>query len=242
MLQFHEDGFENLSDWAVCGSSKSRLVQCTPDLDKACAFIARVSSKNQGTTSVARLLRYCATNAHWSVFEQGSLTLEVVTPLAIAIQLLRHRSFTFQQFSGRYQDQKELTLMTEGLPTCEHDLFYMPVQARMQDTKNRQNSIESDDEQVKAVMQGAINDAILAAYKSYNKLLDLGIAKEVARFVLPQGTYTRLYVTGSPRSFIHYIGVRDDAGVAQLEHVELAQAIKQVFTTECPIISEAVWG
>jgi thymidylate synthase (FAD) len=91
-------------------------------------------------------------------------------------------------------------------------------------------------------MQGAINDAILAAYKSYNKLLDLGIAKEVARFVLPQGTYTRLYVTGSPRSFIHYIGVRDDVGVAQLEHVELAQSIKQVFTAECPIISEAVWG
>ena len=242
MLEFREDGFENVSPWAIHGSSKSRLVQCTPDLDKACAFIARVSSKNQGTTSVARLLRYCATNGHWSVFEQGSLTLEVVTPLAIAIQLLRHRSFTFQQFSGRYQDQKAMTLMTDGLPTAEHDLFYMPPTARMQDTTNRQNSVECDDEHVKALMQGAINDCLLASYKSYNKLLDLGIAKEVARFVLPQGTYTRLYVTGSPRSFIHYCSVRDDEGVAQWEHVELARSIAEVFTEECPIIAEAVWG
>ena len=242
MLDFREDQIVNLSDWCIQGSSKARLVQCTPNLDASCAYIARVSSKNQGNTSIAGLLRYCAANAHWSVFEQGSVTIEVVTPLAIAIQLLRHRSFTFQQFSGRYQDQKAMTLMTEGLPTAEHDLFYMPPTARMQDTKNRQNSIESEDKVVRDLMQGAINDAILSAYKSYNRLLDLGIAKEVARFVLPQGTYTRLYVTGSPRSFIHYIGVRDDVGVAQFEHVELAQAIKSVFTDTCPVISEAVWG
>ena len=242
MLDFQEDQIVNLSDWCIQGSSKARLVQCTPNLDASCAYIARVSSKNQGNTSIAGLLRYCAANAHWSVFEQGSVTIEVVTPLAIAIQLLRHRSFTFQQFSGRYQDQKAMTLMTEGLPTAEHDLFYMPPTARMQDTKNRQNSIESEDKVVRDLMQGAINDAILSAYKSYNRLLDLGIAKEVARFVLPQGTYTRLYVTGSPRSFIHYIGVRDDVGVAQFEHVELAQAIKSVFTDTCPVISEAVWG
>ena len=97
----------------------------------------------------------------------------------------------------------------------------------MQDEKNRQNSIESDDERVRTLMQGAINDALLASYKSYNKLLDLGIAKEVARFVLPQGTYTRLYVTGNARSFIHYCDVRDDEGVAQLEHVELAKSYPQ---------------
>jgi len=242
MLEFREEEIVNVSNWKVQGSSKARLVQCTPNLDASCAFIARVSSKNQGNTSVSGLLRYCSKYGHWSVFEQGSITVEIVTPLAIAIQLLRHRSFTFQQFSGRYQDQKELTLMTEGLPTCEHDLFYMPVQARMQDTKNRQNSIESDDEMVTRKMQGTINDCLLACYKAYNKLLEQGIAKEVARFVLPQGTYTRLYVTGSPRSFIHYIGVRDDAGVAQFEHVELAQAIKSVFTDTCPVISEAVWG
>lgn len=242
MLVFHEDRFENVSGWEVVGSSKVRHVQSTPDIDKSCAFIARVSSKNQGTTSVSRLLKYCSDHGHWSVFEQGSITMEVVTPLAIAIQLLRHRSFTFQQFSGRYQDQKEMTLMTEGLPTAEHDLFYMPTVARMQDMSNRQNSVVCEDEQITALMQGTIEDAMLACYKSYNKLLDLGIAKEVARFVLPQGTFTRLYVTGSPRSFIHYCNVRDDEGVAQFEHVELAQAIRKVFSAECPIISEAVWS
>lgn len=242
MLEFREEEIVNVSDWEIQGSSKARLVQCTPNLDASCAFIARVSSKNQGNTSVSGLLRYCSKYGHWSVFEQGSITVEVVTPLAIAIQLLRHRSFTFQQFSGRYQDQKALTLMTENLPTCEHDLFYMPVQARMQDTKNRQNSIASDDDAVTKRMQGAFEDCMLACYKAYNTLLDQGIAKEIARFVLPQGTYTRLYVTGSPRSFIHYIGVRDDVGVAQFEHVELAQAIKGVFSSTCPVISEAVWG
>jgi len=241
-LEFRENETVNVSDWTVVGSSKTRLVQCTPDLDRACGFIARVSSKNQNNASVAGLLRYCARHGHWSVFEQGSLTIEVVTPLAIAIQLLRHRSFTFQQFSGRYQDQKAMTLMTESLPTCEHDLFYMPTVARMQDTSNRQNSIVLDDDNVTSLMQGAFEDCMLASYKAYNKLLDLGIAKEVARFVLPQGTYTRLYVTGSPRSFIHYCDVRDDEGVAQYEHVELAQSIKQVFVEQCPTIGEAVWG
>ncbi len=132
--------------------------------------------------------------------------------------------------------------MTDGLPTCEHDLFYMPQSARMQDTKNRQNSILNEDTTATAKMQGAIEDAMLACYNAYNRLLDQGIAKEVARFVLPQGTYTRLYVTGNPRSFIHYCNVRDDEGVAQLEHVELARAMRDVFAAECPLISEAVWA
>ena len=241
MLQFNNEATTNDSEWVIDGSSKARLVTATPDLDRAIGYVARVSSKNQGNPSVAGLLRYCAKHGHWSVFEQGSLTVEVVTPVAIAIQLLRHRSFCFQQFSGRYQDQKEMTLMTDGLPTAEHDLFYMPPVARMQDTTNRQNSVICEDEQITALMQGAVNDALLSCYKSYNKLLGLGIAKEVARFVLPQGTYTRLYVTGNARSFIHYCDVRDDEGVAQLEHVELARAIRSVFAAECPQIAEAVW-
>ena len=241
MLQFNNEATTNDSEWVIDGSSKARLVTATPDLDRAIGYVARVSSKNQGNPSVAGLLRYCAKHGHWSVFEQGSLTVEVVTPVAIAIQLLRHRSFCFQQFSGRYQDQKEMTLMTDGLPTAEHDLFYMPPVARMQDTTNRQNSVICEDEQITALMQGAVNDALLSCYKSYNKLLGLGIAKEVARFVLPQGTYTRLYVTGNARSFIHYCDVRDDEGVAQLEHVELARAIRSVFAAECPQIAEAAW-
>lgn len=241
MLQFNNEATTNDSDWVIDGSSKARLVTATPDLDRTVGYVARVSSKNQENPSVSGLLRYCAKGGHWSVFEQGSLTIEVVTPLAIAIQLLRHRSFCFQQFSGRYQDQKAMTLMTDGLPTSEHDLFYMPPVARMQDTTNRQNSIVLDDDHVTALMQGAVEDAMLASYKAYNKLLTLGIAKEVARFVLPQGTYTRLYVTGNARSFIHYCDVRDDEGVAQLEHVELARAIRKVFAAECPLIAEAVW-
>jgi len=241
VLQFNNEATTNDSDWVIDGSSKARLVTATPDLDRTVGYVARVSSKNQENHSVSGLLRYCAKFGHWSVFEQGSLTIEVVTPLAIAIQLLRHRSFCFQQFSGRYQDQKAMTLMTDGLPTSEHDLFYMPPTARMQDTSNRQNSIVLDDDNVTALMQGAVEDAMLASYKAYNKLLDLGIAKEVARFVLPQGTYTRLYVTGNARSFIHYCDVRDDEGVAQLEHVELARAIRKVFAAECPVIAEAVW-
>ena len=242
MLQFTNEATTNDSEWVVDGSSKARLVTATPDLDRTVGYVARVSSKNQENPSVSGLLSYCAKHGHWSVFEQGSLTVEVVTPVAIAIQLLRHRSFCFQQFSGRYQDQKAMTLMTDGLPTCEHDLFYMPVVARMQDTKNRQNSIVNDDKAATDQMQGTFEDAMLSCYKAYNKLLDLGIAKEVARFVLPQGTYTRLYVTGNARSFIHYCDVRDDEGVAQLEHVELARAIRKVFAAECPVIAEAVWG
>ena len=167
--------------------------------------------------------------------------MEVVTPLAIAIQLLRHRSFCFQQFSGRYQDQKEMSAMTEDLPVAGNAVFYMPPVARMQDSTNRQNSVICDDEQMTALMQSTIEASTNVCYQAYNKLLELGVAKEVARFVLPQGTYTRLYITGSPRSFIHYCNVRDDEGVAQLEHVELARAIKNVFSEICPIISEAVW-
>ena len=132
--------------------------------------------------------------------------------------------------------------MTESLPTCEHDLFYMPTVARMQDLSNRQNSVVCEDEQITALMQGAFEDCMLACYKSYNKLLDLGIAKEVARFVLPQGTYTRLYVTGSPRSFIHYCDVRDDKGVAQHEHVELAQSIKKSLRLSVPLLRRPCGG
>lgn len=241
MLQFNDDQTINDSEWEIVGSSKVRLVQATPNLDRAIGYIARVSSKNQENPSVEKLLGYCAKQGHWSVFEQGSITMEIVTPLAIAIQLLRHRSFCFQQFSGRYQDQKEMELMTEGLPTSEHDLFYMPPVARLQDKKNRQNSIDAEDAELTAKMQGAFEDCMLACYNAYNRLLDMGIAKEVARFVLPQGTYTRLYVTGNARSFIHFIGVRDDPGVAQWEHVELARAVKNVFSKECPVISKGIW-
>ncbi|MGI9460856.1 MAG: FAD-dependent thymidylate synthase [Pirellulales bacterium] len=241
MLQFSEEAITNDANWTIVGSSKARIVSSTPHLDETCAYVARVSSKKQDNPSVSGLLRYCSKFGHWSVFEQGALTMEVVTPLAISIQLLRHRSFCFQQFSGRYQDQRALMEMTHGLEAVG-DLFYLPPVLRTQDPKNRQNSIPQELGKETSVMWGAMEDAYVQAKKSYDKLIEHGVAKEVARFVLPQGVYTRLYVTGNARSFIHYCNVRDDAGVAQFEHVELAQAIRTVFTEQCPLISDAVWG
>ena len=241
MLQFTEESTFNDSPWAIIGSSKARLVQATPNIDSSCAYVARVSSKNQENPSVKGLLRYCAREGHWSVFEQGSLTIEVVTPLAIAIQLIRHRSFCFQQFSGRYQDQTAMGDVTAGLPAAAK-MFYLPTVGRRQDTKNRQNSIVSDDGIFTDKMVATIEEAYICAHKAYTHLIDMGVAKEIARFVLPEGVYTRLYMTGSPRSFIHYLSVRDDEGVAQWEHVELARVVAKVFIDECPLISSVVFG
>jgi len=201
-------------------------------------YIARVTSKDQSNPNVEKLLSYCAKHGHWSVFEQAMMTVEVVTPLAIAVQLLRHRSFTFQQFSGRYEDQQEMRKHTEDL-SAFNDLFYMPEVAREQDTKNRQNSIFSEDPSKTDAMWATMSTAYMVAQQCYNDLLQRGIAKEIARFVLPQGVYSRLYVTGSCRSWIHYLGVRDDEGVAQYEHVELARAIRPVFNTVFPTVSKS---
>lgn len=241
MLKVTDDAITNDAHWVISGSSKARLVNATPSLDETVAYVARVSSKNQDTPSIEKLLGYCAKHGHWSVFEQGAVTIEVVTPLAIAIQALRHRSFCFQQFSGRYQDQRAMGDLTQGLH-CFHSMFYVPEVARLQDTKNRQNSIETDDASLTDKMWAEMEFAYHACLKSYDKLVEMGIAKEVARFVLPQGVYTRLYITGNPRSFIHYCNVRDDEGVAQLEHVELARAVRVVFSQVCPVIGRSVWG
>jgi thymidylate synthase (FAD) len=198
-------------------------------------YIARVTSKDQSNPSVDKLLKYCLKHKHFSVFEQASMTVEVVTPLAIAVQLLRHRSFVFQQFSGRYEDQQEMQKHTEGL-SAFNNLFYMPEEARVQDPKNRQNSNFTEDASLTDAMWATMSSAYTVAQLSYNDLLKRGIAKEVARFVLPQGTYSRVYVTGSCRSWIHYLNVRDDVGVAQYEHVELARAAKSVFANVFPTV------
>ena len=226
--------------WFIEGSSKARLVSVTPDAEQTMGYIARVTSKDQDNPNVERLLKYCAKHGHWSVFEQASMTVEVVTPLAIAVQLLRHRSFTFQQFSGRYEDQQEMVKHTEDL-TSYNNLFYMPEEARTQDVKNRQNSIAAEDPALTDTMWATMSTSYMVAQQCYNDLLQRGIAKEIARFVLPQGVFSRLYVSGSCRSFIHYIGVRDDEGVAQYEHCELARCIKSVFTTQFPVVSSAVF-
>lgn len=241
MLKVTDDSITNDSHWVISGSSKARLVNATPNLDETVAYVARVSSKTQENPSVERLLAHCVKHGHWSVFEQGAVTIEVVTPLAIAVQTLRHRSFCFQQFSGRYQDQRVMADMTEGLHVF-HSMFYVPEEARLQDPKNRQNSVAAEDAALTDRMWAEMEFAYHACLKAYDELVGMGIAKEVARFVLPQGVYTRLYVTGSPRSFIHYCDVRDDEGVAQLEHVELARSVRAVFSQVCPTIAGSVWG
>lgn len=230
----------NNNPWFIEGSSKARLLSATPDAEQTMGYIARVTSKDQTNPKVEGLLRYCAKHGHWSVMEQANMTVEVVTPLAIAVQLLRHRSFTFQQFSGRYEDQQEMAKHTSDL-SAFNDLFYVPEVAREQDTKNRQNSLVTQDPTLTDFMWNTMSTSYTVAQQCYRDLLERGVSKEVARFVLPQGVYSRLYVTGSCRSFIHYIGVRDDEGVAQYEHCELARAIKSVFTSQFPTVSRAVF-
>jgi thymidylate synthase (FAD) len=233
---------ENNNPWEIYGSSKARLVSHTPDPEAMLGYIARVTSKDQSNPKVEGLLKYCAKHGHWSVFEQASMTLEVVTPLAIAVQLLRHRSFTFQQFSGRYEDQQEMAKHTEGL-SAQFNMFYVPEEARIQDVKNRQNSIPAGMGDLTDAMWNTMATAYTVALSSYNDLLQRGVAKEVARFVLPQGVYSRLYVTGSCRSWIHFLGVRDDEGVAQWEHVELARACKSIFAGVFPTVYRSLdWG
>jgi thymidylate synthase (FAD) len=204
------------------------------------AYIARVTSKDQSNPNFERLLKYCIKHRHWSVMEQAFMTVEVVTPLAIAVQLLRHSSLRFQQFSGRYEDQQEMLKHTADLSSF-NNLFYMPEEAREQDPKNRQNSLPASDPGLTDAMWATMSTAYMVSLQCYNDLLQRGISKEIARFVLPQGVFSRLFVSGSARSFIHYIGVRDDEGVAQYEHCELARAIKSVFRGVFPTVSSAVF-
>lgn len=232
---------ENTNPWVVKGSSKARLVTATPQGEEIIAYVARVTSKDQSNPKIERLLRYCIREKHWSVYEQADMTIEVVTPLAIAVQVLRHRSFCFQQFSGRYESQEMMSEHTKDLPTYL-EMFYIPETARLQDKKNRQNSIAADDASLTDRMWSEMEFAYKASLQSYQNLLGLGIAKEIARFVLPEGVYTRLYIKGSVRSFIHYLSVRDDEGVAQYEHVEVASAIRSIFRDQFPIIHSALFS
>ena len=234
---------QNENSWQIYGSSKARLVTHTPDPEGMMGYVARVTSKDQTNPNIERLLQYCAKQNHWSVFETASMTVEVVTPLAIAVQLLRHRSFTFQQFSGRYEDQTEMAKHTDGLGGAFFNMFYVPEQARTQDEKNRQNSIFAEDASLTDAMWNTMSTSYTVAMKCYEDLLNRGVAKEIARFVLPQGVYSRVYITGSCRSWIHYINVRDDEGVAQYEHVELARACKEVFAGVFPTVYQSLdWG
>jgi thymidylate synthase (FAD) len=205
-----------------------KLISATPDAEKHIAYCARVSNpKNQENDNFSGLLKYCIKNQHWSIFEHAFLTVEINTSLAIATQILRHRSFTFQQFSQRYADSTELQL---ELPVPD---------LRKQDTKNRQNSTDDLGDYVKLGLQEEIRKHFEYSLKLYNKMLDKGVAKECARFVLPQATQTRLYMSGSLRSWMHYIDLRSAHGT-QKEHMEVAEAIRCIFTCQFPTISSAL--
>ena len=204
-----------------------KLVNITPDAEKTMAYIARVSNpSNQDNEKFAGLLKYCIKHNHWSVFEQSSMTLEIETTRAIAAQILRHRSFTFQEFSQRYADSTKLG----EIPIPE---------LRRQDEKNRQNSTNDLDEFVKQKLELQMKTLFSSATALYQQMLEEGVAKECARMVLPLCTPTRIYMTGSCRSWIHYIELRSAHGT-QKEHMDIAQACKTVFIEQFPIVSEAL--
>lgn len=193
------------------------------------SYIARVSNPNNQLNfeTSAGLLRYCIKHEHWSIFEQAYMTLEINTTRGIAAQVLRHRSFTFQEFSQRYADTNLLS-----------DTPIIP-DLRRQDTKNRQNSIDDITDYVKLRMQGEISEYFAKGQRLYNSLLEQGVAKECARFVLPLATPTRIYMTGSCRSWIHYINLRSAHGT-QKEHMDIALECKKIFAEQFPSVAEAL--
>jgi len=205
-----------------------RLISVTPDAEKTMGYVARVSNpNNQENPKVAGLLKYCVNHQHWSVFEQAFMTLEIETTRGLAAQILRHRSFTYQEFSQRYADS---SLLGETIPLPE---------LRRQDTKNRQNSIDDVDPFTIQKYQILMQEHFKQGMDLYQKMLNDGIAKECARFVLPLATPTRLYMSGSCRSWIHYITLRSANGT-QKEHMEIAEACKKIFIEQFPTVAEAL--
>ena len=205
----------------------ARLISITPDAEKTMAYIARVSNPaNQENDNYTGLLKYCIKHNHWSVFEQSTMTVEIETTRAIAAQILRHRSFTYQEFSQRYADAK--LLETIELP-----------ELRRQDTKNRQNSIDDLDPKIVDKLNAQMNTLFSSAFSLYNQMLEEGVAKECARMVLPLCTPTRIYMTGSCRSWIHYINLRSANGT-QKEHMLIARAVKKIFIEQFPTVSDAL--
>ena len=205
-----------------------KLISVTPDAEKMMGYVARVSNpSNQENPKVAGLLKYCVKHQHWSVFEQSFMTLEIETTRGLAAQILRHRSFTFQEFSQRYADS---SMLADTVP-----LFDL----RRQDTKNRQNSIDDIDPHTRQNFEIKIQKHFDDAMQLYQEMLAAGIAKECSRFVLPLAVPTRIYMSGSCRSWIHYIDLRSAHGT-QKEHMDIAEACKKVFVEQFPTVAEAL--
>ena len=205
-----------------------KLISVSPNAEKHMAYCARVSNpNNQDNQNYAGLLRYCIKHQHWSIFEQAFMTLEINTTRGLAAQILRHRSFTYQEFSQRYADS---SLLGDSIP--------LP-QLRKQDEKNRQNSTDDLDPILTQELEVKMMNYFRDGMKLYKEMLDAKVAKECARFVLPLATPTRLYMSGSVRSWIHYIELRSGHGT-QKEHMDIANACKKIFTEKFPTVAEAM--
>jgi|TARA_B100001964_G_C14244970_1_gene606947 thymidylate synthase (FAD) len=207
---------------------KVNLITVTPKAEEHIAYCARVSNpNNQDNESIAGLLKYCIKHQHWSIFEQAFMTLEIETTRGLAAQILRHRSFTYQEFSQRY-----------AASTALGDIKLPEL--RRQDDQNRQNSIDDLDPKVVDKLNRQMNTLFSSAYSLYNQMLEAGVAKECARFVLPLATPTRLYMSGTVRSWLHYIELRTGHGT-QKEHKVIANACKGIFSEQFPTIASAMW-
>ena len=204
------------------------LVSITPDAEKTIAYCARVSNpNNQDTDEYSKLLKYCIDHGHWSIFEMANMVLEINTTRGIAAQILRHRSFSFQEFSQRYADASHLgeTIDTPDL--------------RTQDPKNRQNSIDDLNEYKETIYKSQMRELFAKSKYLYDLMVRDGVAKECARFVLPLATPTRMYMNGTIRSWIHYINLREGNGT-QKEHMDVANMCKDIFIKQLPVVSEAL--
>ena len=209
-------------------TSPIKLVSVTPDAEQHMAYVARVSNpKNQDNDNFAGLLKYCIKHGHWSVFEQAFMTVEINTTRGLAAQILRHRSFTYQEFSQRYADS---SLLGKSIPLPE---------LRRQDDKNRQNSIDDVDPLMQQDFEIKMQRHFVDGMKLYKEMLDVGVAKECARFVLPLATPTRIYMTGSVRSWVHYIDLRSAHGT-QKEHMDVVAEIRKIFAEQFPTVAEAL--
>ena len=208
----------------VSSQEEFPFIQNVQTLEGLIAYIARVSSSDQKNPSYAGLIKYCMNHGHWSILEMGNATFEIETSRMVAPQILRHRSFCFQEFSQRYQsvDQSGIEVYV----------------ARRQDKKNRQNSIDDLTDEVQAEWKQRQLDNWKSSFENYKWALDNGIAKECARAVLPLQTKTRLFMSGTIRSWVHYVNLRADPAT-QKEHREIAEAIKSQLCKSFPIIAEA---
>ena len=207
----------------------AKLVWITPDAEQLVSKIARVSNpKNEDNPNYEKLLRYLIDHKHWSPFEMASMCVEIHTTRAIAPQILRHRSFSFQEFSQRY------AIPTDTFATVQPEL-------RRQDVKNRQNSIDDLPNETIEYYDQRIDDHFREAVELYESLLHSGVAKECARSVLPLNTVTRLYMSGTIRSWLHYVDLRGDNGT-QREHMSIARSVGDILDTELPTIARAMWG